>query len=70
MIEYDVSALDSFEAVIRVRDLPIPAKVTLLTDLDETVAHVQPSRAEVEREAEAAPVAEETEPEAEAPAQG
>lgn len=70
VIEFDVSALDSFEAVIRVRDLPIPAKVTLLTDLDETVAHVQPSRAEVEREAEAAPVAEETSPEAEAPAEG
>jgi len=70
VIEYDVSVLDSFEAVIRVRDLPIPAKVTLLTDLDETVAHVQPSRAEVEREAEAAPVAEETSPEAETPAEG
>jgi len=69
-IEFDVSALDSFEAVIRVRDLPIPAKLTLLTDLDEKVAHVQPSRAEVEREAEAAPAAEETGPATEAPAQG
>lgn len=56
-IEYDVSVLDSFEAAIRVRDLTIPEKVTLLTDPDESVAHVQPSRAEVELEREAATAA-------------
>ena len=56
-IEYDVSVLDSFEAAIHVRDLAIPEKVTLLTDPDESVAHVQPSRAEVELEREAATAA-------------
>jgi len=56
-IEYDVSVLDSFEAAIHVRDLTIPEKVTLLTDPDESVAHVQPSRAEVELEREAATAA-------------
>ena len=50
-IEFDISVLDSFDAVIHVRDLHLPAKVTLHSDPDETVAHVQPSRAEVEREA-------------------
>ncbi len=50
-IEFDITALDSFEAVIRVRDLHLPARVTLHSEPDETVAHVQPSRAEVEREA-------------------
>jgi large subunit ribosomal protein L25 len=68
IIEFDISALDSFEAVLRVRDLPMPAKVTLLTDLDEQVAHVQPSRAEVELEREAVAAtggAEEEAPEAE-----
>jgi large subunit ribosomal protein L25 len=70
-IEYDVSVLDSFEAAIRVRDLTIPEKLTLLTDPDESVAHVQPSRAEVELEREAATAApaEGAEPEGETPAE-
>ncbi len=50
-LEFDISVLDSFDAAIHVRDLPLPPKVTLLSDPDEPVAHVQPSRAEVEREA-------------------
>ncbi len=53
-IEFDISVLDTFDAAIRVRDLKIPAGVTLLTDADEPVAHVQPSRAEVAEEAEKA----------------
>ena len=63
-IAFDVSVLDSFEASIRVRDLVVPAQVAVLTDADEAVAHVQPSRAEIEREAEAAAT-----PGAEAPAE-
>ena len=68
-IEYDVAVLDSFEVSIHVRDLSIPEKVTLLTDPDEAVAHVQPSRAEVELEREAATAApaEGAAPEGEAP---
>lgn len=54
-VSFDVSVLDSFDAVIHVRDLQLPEKVALLSDPDEAVAHVQPSRAEVEREAATAP---------------
>ena len=70
-IEYDITVLDSFEVSIHVRDLSIPEKVTLLTDPDESVAHVQPSRAEVELEREAATAApaEGAAPEGEAPAE-
>ena len=50
-VHFDVGALDSFEAAIHVRDLQLPPRVTLLTDPGEAVAHVQPSRAEIEREA-------------------
>jgi len=53
-IEFDISVLDTFDAAIHVRDLEIPTGVTLLTDADEPVAHVQPSRAEVAEEAEKA----------------
>ena len=67
-IEYDISVLDSFEVRLHVRDLKIPPKVTLLTDPDEALAHVQPSRAEVAVEAEAAAVPAEVAEEAEAPA--
>ncbi len=59
-IEFDISVLDSFDAVIRVRDLQLPAKVTLHSDPDDTVAHVQASRAEVEVEREAAAATAET----------
>lgn len=71
-VEFDISALDSFDAVIHVRDLQLPPRVTLLTDADEPVAHVQPSRAEVEREAAAATegVAAEAAAPAETPAEG
>ncbi len=56
-LEFDISVLESFDAAIHVRDLHLPAKVTLLTDPDEAVAHVQASRAEIEREAVAATAA-------------
>jgi large subunit ribosomal protein L25 len=46
-IAYDASLLDSFDAVIHVRDLPIPPRVTLLTDGDEAVAHVLAPRVEI-----------------------
>jgi len=43
-IEYEVGSLTDFEQTIRVRDLTIPADVTLLTDGDEIVARVQAPR--------------------------
>jgi large subunit ribosomal protein L25 len=62
-IEYSIESLTDFEAAIHVRDLPIPADVTLLSDPDELVARVFPPRVE-----EVAPVA--AAPEAEAAAPG
>jgi large subunit ribosomal protein L25 len=47
-IELDISPLDSFEAVLHVRDLSVPAGVTILTDADESLARVQPPRVEEE----------------------
>ena len=42
----DVSGLVDFEVAVHVRDLPLPAKVTLLTEPGEVVAHVKPPRVE------------------------
>ena len=59
-IEVDVSTLATFEAVIAVRDLPVPPGATILNDPDEVIFRVlAPRVAEVEPEAEveAAPVA-------------
>jgi large subunit ribosomal protein L25 len=70
-ISFDVSPIATFDDVIRLRDLEIPADVTLLTDPDEIVAKVIPPRVE---EVVAPPVAEavegapEGEPAVEAPA--
>jgi len=47
-IELDITPLDSFDAVLHVSDLQIPAGVTLLTDETEPVARVQPPRVEEE----------------------
>jgi large subunit ribosomal protein L25 len=73
-IDLDISPLDSFDAVLHVGDLNVPAGVTVLTDADEPLARVQPPRVEEEYapavEAEAAaegegvPVAEEPHAEA------
>jgi large subunit ribosomal protein L25 len=62
-IEYSIDSLDDFEATIHVRDLAIPADVTLLTDPGELVARVLAPRVEeVEAPvAEAAPEAAEGE---------
>ena len=45
-ITYDIAALVTFDDVIHLRDLAIPADVTLLTDPDEIVARVAPPRVE------------------------
>ena len=47
-IEYSIESLVDFDAAIHVRDLAVPADVTLLTDLDEVVAKVLPPRIEAE----------------------
>lgn len=45
-IEYSIETLVDFDTTIHVRDLIIPADVTLLTDGDEIVAKVQAPRVE------------------------
>jgi len=45
-IEYSVESLTDFDTTIHVRDLTIPADVTLLTDGDEIIAKVQAPRVE------------------------
>jgi large subunit ribosomal protein L25 len=52
-IEVDVSTLATFDAVIAVRDLPVPAGATILNDPDEVIFRVLAPRV-VEAEAEAA----------------
>ena len=47
-IDLDITPLDSFEAVLHVSDLSVPAGVTVLTDPDEPLARVQPPRVEEE----------------------
>jgi len=55
LFEADVSVLVDFDAAIHVRDLAVPADVTLLTDPDEVVFHVlQPRMPEAPTAAEAA----------------
>ena len=65
-IEYSIESLVDFDAVIKVSDLTIPGDVTLLTDSEEVVAKVLPSRLQAE---EAALEAEEAEAAAEAAAE-
>jgi large subunit ribosomal protein L25 len=45
-VELDISSLDSFEAVLHVSDLKIPAGVTLMSDPAEALARVQQPRTE------------------------
>lgn len=47
-IDLPIDSLVDFEATVHVRDLSIPADVTLLTDPDEIVARVQQPRIEEE----------------------
>jgi large subunit ribosomal protein L25 len=69
-IDLDISPLDSFEAVLHVKDLHVPAGVVVLTDPEEPLARVQPPRVEEEvfPTAEAAAGAEGEAPEGETPA--
>jgi large subunit ribosomal protein L25 len=62
-IALDVSSLDSFEMTLHGSDLQVPERVTLLMDISEPIARVQPPRVELE------PVGA-AEVEAEAPAEG
>jgi large subunit ribosomal protein L25 len=66
-ISYDLSVLATFDDVIHVRDLVIPADVTLLTDPDEIVAKVAAPRVEEVVVAAEAPAVAEAEA---APAEG
>ena len=52
-IEVDVSSLTDFEVQILVRDIKLPAGVTVLVDPDEVVALVQAAKEEPETPAEA-----------------
>lgn len=45
-LELDVTPLDTFDAVLHVSDLLMPAEVTLVTDTSEAIARVQPPRIE------------------------
>jgi large subunit ribosomal protein L25 len=45
-LEADVGSLDSFEALLHVSDLQVPADVTVVTDGTEPLARVQPPRVE------------------------
>lgn len=47
-LAYDISVLVTFDDVVRLRDISIPADVTLLTDPNEIVARVSPPRVEEE----------------------
>jgi large subunit ribosomal protein L25 len=72
-IEVDVSTLDAVDAAVYVKDLPLPAKVKVITDGEEPVIKVAQTRAAIEEEAAAAATPEEAEaaPEAEgAPSEG
>jgi large subunit ribosomal protein L25 len=47
-LDLDITPLRDFDAVLHVRDLVVPAGVTVLTDADEPLARVQPPRAQEE----------------------
>ncbi len=67
-IEIDISALDSFEAVLHASDLLMPPGVTLVTEASEPIMRVQQPR--VEEEAVVADVGEGAPEAAEATAEG
>jgi len=54
--EISVDGLVEFESMVHVRDLAVPADVTLLTDGDEMIARVMPPRVEVVEVAEVSAV--------------
>lgn len=45
-VEVDISALDSFDKTIHVRDLRLPSKGAIATDADELVVSLTPARGE------------------------
>ncbi len=47
-LDLDVTPLDSFDAVLHVRDIALPPRVTLLTDPVEPIARVTPPRLDLE----------------------
>ena len=57
----DVSSLDAVDAAVYVKDLPLPAKVKVMTDGEEPVIKVTQTRAAIEEEAAAAATPEEAE---------
>jgi large subunit ribosomal protein L25 len=44
VIEVDISVLKTFDDFIQVKDLPVPARVEILTALDDVIVNVQPPR--------------------------
>jgi large subunit ribosomal protein L25 len=64
-IEVDITSLVDFDAVIHVSDLKIPEGITVITDPEAVVAHVEAPRSEEELEELEEPVSEEEVPEAE-----
>jgi large subunit ribosomal protein L25 len=66
-IHYDISHLETWDAVVHVRDLVLPPKITVLNDLAEPVAHVAQPRVE-EAPAAGEPAAEAAAPTETAPA--
>ncbi|NIM47619.1 MAG: 50S ribosomal protein L25 [Candidatus Aenigmarchaeota archaeon] len=65
-IEVDITSLIDFESTIHIKDLKIPAGVTVLDDPEETVALVEPPRSEEELAELEEPVVEEISTEEEA----
>lgn len=59
--EVDLSALATFDDVIKVADIKVPQTIDVLNDPEETVALVNPPRSEEELEAELAPSGEDAE---------
>lgn len=60
-LEIDIAPLETFEAVLHVRDLHLPERVVLVTDRDEPIVRVQAPRVEeapVAAEAAEAPIEE------------
>jgi large subunit ribosomal protein L25 len=47
-LEVDITPLSSFDAVLHVSDIPVPAGATLVTDAEEPLARVQAPRVEEE----------------------
>ncbi len=60
-IEVDITSLATFDDKLTVADIKVPQTLTILDDLEETLAIVTPPRSEEELEAELAPTTEEAE---------